>query len=253
MKLTLDIKDGNRIRETPEQTEYERIATVSGLTFTDARALRQALECPGLPRLYEPHPAHPSARCIARNAESVGDKSARIQLTYQTPGPKAPKGESQQVSIEVGSSVEEEEVDTDVKGNLLLVEYTDARGAVHKDYVTATLGRPMSCLVVRRQEPVSPGAKSRRYTGKVNAGAWQGGAARTWRCDGITGASADGGKTYDVTYAFTYKERTWDKIVKYLDPETGRAPVTPPVVKGKGIRTYQLYETANFAGLNLPI
>lgn len=120
---------------------------------------------------------------------------------------------------------------------------------------------PMMIFRYTRREPSDAyvGNKARQYVGTINELALfgdpndegSGDPPRTWLCSRIDGVSDDGGKTYNVTYEFQYNPETWDPVVVFVNPETGK-PVPFPVW-GESIRQVRVYRLANFFDLGLTI
>lgn len=192
--------------------------------------------------------------------------------------------------IEVGATVSQVETNKDYKGNTMFVGYkyptdynsdTGRANDIQVDSGLVTKLHPESTLNLTRRESFSPQTIAFDYVGKVNGVAWQGGAKRTWLCTGIVGRSADSGYTYNVTYTFQRRfddrrNKTWDAEILWIDPYTGKPPVLKTseidlseaselddVLKNyqddngvfikipAALRSYQIYETADFDELGL--
>jgi hypothetical protein len=65
--------------------------------------------------------------------------------------------------------------------------------------------------------------------GVVNTTAWGSAPSsmngpRTWLGESVRGMSNDGGLTYAVTATFHYRSETWDQLLTFVDPFTGKVP-----------------------------
>jgi hypothetical protein len=145
--------------------------------------------------------------------------------------------------IETGASASEESTNLDYQGKLIKLTYGDKEqsGTVQKLV-------PSRYWKTKRTINYDPKYEIKTYPGKVNAPGWSidpSAAARQWLCMNIASNSVDGGKTYDVTYEFLFKDPDWDETLIYTDPDTGRPPVDAVPVKK------QIYVEIDFNGLNL--
>lgn len=108
---------------------------------------------------------------------------------------------------------------------------------------------PQTVLSLERRTSTDPEPDATAFVGKVNQQTFRGKPARSWLCTAIEGVSEDNGLTWDVVYEFELREATWDADVVYIDPETDRPPEV--ITSGVELRTYQVYELADFGQLML--
>lgn len=66
------------------------------------------------------------------------------------------------------------------------------------------------------------------FEGKTNADIYTigliEGAIRTWKITTVRGVTRDGGISYEASITYQYRESTWDEVVPYIDPNTGKPP-----------------------------
>lgn len=254
--VTGPLAEGGHLEENDEGKEgYGAVYLVKDVAGTDQQILRNALAASGVPRRGQRHPTRPTAFVTHRRAVGTGGRTVRVTITYEDRGESDDPADER---IRVGTSLRTVETNKDVNGALLTVMIPGSKDQSG----TVSVERPISTIHVSRKEASSPGAKSRAYAGKVNGrGQFRlaGGdvAARTWRCNYITGESTDQGETWQVDYEFEYDKNGWDKEVAYIDPETGRIPealsdaAAGSITEIFGLRTFQVYEEANFNNLQL--
>jgi len=243
MATVMDITEGNRGTLTADGWSFERVAKVAGVGGVGHARLKNAVEADGVPSIGDAHPTVADCELVSIHPESESQDIVKLRLVYQTPP-------ALETEIEVGATLSEVTVDTDINGELMIVKYGEDET---KDQAAlVSIGLPRSTIRFRRREFESPGEKAREYVGKVNTAGWtvdSGAAARTWRCNAIVGRSADSGRSYDVDYDFEYDEETWDARVVWIKSETGRMP---PDLDENGRRRFQVYREKGFNGLNLP-
>ena len=256
------LEGGPRATLTDKGWSSARGATVSGLSAAGAARYAQARNALGV-ALHSPHPILPN--CQLQSIEIAFNESgsvARAVCNYEPVDdqglglPEPMPNNPQFAEIQVGSSLIQETVNVDADGELITVTYTDAEGNKHSQGGTISRVTPLSTISYRRRESTSPAAKSREYTGKVNAAGWKldpGAIARKWKCTGIIGSSSDGGQTYVVDYSFEYKLDGWWTHVVYIDPETGEPPSDVMNAANKDIAEHIVlrYKVIDFDGLNL--
>jgi hypothetical protein len=244
MAVEIDIVEGNRGRIEVDggasiKLEYERIAVVHGLAGTPSFRLNDAVfECAATEsdRLYvgAVHPTDSTAICDGIEFESEADDVVRLRFMYHTPA-EAVIG-AIDATIEVGASVVQETVNRYPSGALIVFTYNGKPWA-------PTLQKfvPQTTITETAWQYGSPGNEAKAIVGTVNNGATSFdpmAASRQWLCTGITGASRDGGKSYQVKRSYQFRD-TWDEEVVFTD-DTGRVP--KDAVVGNGIQLVQLYE-----------
>ena len=173
--------------------------------------------------------------------------AAEVNLVYRMRWPAAGNGT---YNLEVGTAVTEVETTKDYQGNNIVVSFNGESRIV-------SINKPVaeSTLIVRRLEVGSPGAKSRKYVGKVNSGPWSrdpDSKARQWFCTSIRGVSSDR-VHYEVTYEFQQRDETWDQEAVFTD-ETGRVPMEVadnPADHPDAIKRVRLVNEIDFAELAL--
>jgi len=230
MAVKLDIIDGNRGRITHDGWEFDRIATVTGLTGDGHARLYEASTVAGMPQLYSVHPSVPFCYLMEKSVESIDSETVQFRLYYKS-------AQVQLDTIEIGGTLSQGETSKDVYGNRIEVGYkypadyqlnTALQGQSHWQGGTCTVLLPQHSIIKSRREFYNPSSIAKEYLGAVNSGPWSldmTAAARTWLCTGIVGRSSDGERTYSVTYSFQYNADTWDLVARFLDPNTGKPPV----------------------------
>lgn len=119
---------------------------------------------------------------------------------------------------------------------------------------------PMHTVIARRLERESPGIwKSPAHSGTINSTLVFGDPIHFWLAN-IEGSSDDGGDTWNVTYTFQRNPDTWNSVIVYQDPETGRvgrdveAPENmTPGSTGNGSKVIQSRPATDFRLLELPM
>ncbi len=249
-------------KETEAGWTFARVATVRGVTGSGMAQLQNAVRVAGIPQLGTPLSSHPSAVVVARTPTPHGGGTFTIRIDYADQGYHDTPDDQ---SLEVGTSLESVETNTNIEGLLLQVKYN----GVWQKAASVGVLRPNSTIRISRTESKSPGKKSQEYVGKVNKhrGFRLAGASdikRCWLCQSITGSSRDKGKSWQVQYEFAYMPKMqnpdgteragWDYLAIYRD-ESGNVP--PDVIDGTWaegdlpIAMYTMYHEADFNKLNL--
>jgi hypothetical protein len=254
--VKVDLIDGSA-KYTREGWEFQRKAIVYDLATTGEGAISaHSRIAVAYTHLVAAHPdclvgqRHPSgvrSYLEEANLNAVDQDKVTFDLAYKPPEPNEFL-EGEQDEVEIGSSITQIETKKDATGALMIVEYGSP---AHQQAVTVNKSAPQTTISITRRENGSPGVKSRNYVGKVNTSGWAkdpGAQARTWMCTSIVGRNT-GGNVYEVNYQFQYRPETWDHTEVYIDPETGRPPYD--VVDGTGLKTFVIYQTANFNALSL--
>ena len=251
-----DLIDGNNALLTRTGWQLTRIAIVSGATGTGHSKILDAFNRLG-DNIGDQHPSLPTAYLMNISPMSISSDTVKFRLDYA----EYPFADT---VVSIGSTVSQIEANKDVNDEVFELEYTYPSDYHISDYASETittgaviaLYAPETLMTVRKHitgtnylEVVN---YSRDYVGKTNMSGWlihPTSPENTWLCTGITGETDDGGLTYLVTYSFHYREEGWDSEIVYMDPNTGKPP--SDVVDDVGIKTYQMYETANFNNLYL--
>lgn len=247
--VVLDIIDGFSGRLTRRGWEYDRIARVTNLTATGHARAEEAVAALAAHtesvQIGSQHPTSGGTYCEEIVPEHESTDIMTLRLVYRPPEDNdgAPS-EVEDFVIQVGTTLEQAQVNTDSTGEPITVEYDGkTQGCM------VSIGVPKSSAVIESVEAVSPADLSRDYVGKVNSVGWavDGSAeARTWRCDSIVGTSTDRGETFKVRREYSYDPDTFDQRVVYIDPDTGRPP--SDVVEGTGAKKVQVYEEVDLQG-----
>jgi len=255
MAVKLDIIDGNRGRLDHIGWEFERIATVTGLTGDGHAKIYAASTVSGMPILGALHPSVPYCYLMEKNAESIDSETVRFRLLYRT-------SRRLMDTIEVGGTLSQGETNLDINGNVMITTYTyptdhpieNYRGLQKAQSEIVSKLLPEHSIVISRLEFANPSPRAKDYVGMVNDGAWSldmSAAPRTWLCTGIVGRSPDNGVTYTVTYSFQYRGDTWDVSILHTDPATGKPPSEAGDPSDTVLNTYQIYPVRNFNNLGL--
>ena len=151
------------------------------------------------------------------------------------------------LSVAVSSFTESVEITKNVGGARITV--TDSDGVVRGQTITVPMSRAR--IGMQRKESAYPKARIDTYTNKLNASPWNGYAARTVRCEGISAETITNKTDWLVDYRFIYREEGWNAIeIVGIDIFTGK-PIANPT--GAQIALVDPYSTADFAALNITI
>lgn len=254
-----DIIEGHISEDASAGYSVERVFMVSGVSGAAHARGYNALNAPGVPRLFEGHPSIPSLFCSQRTATPMGDSSDRFRVTCRYKLPDfaiLQPDESAPGLISVGGGLSQVATQKDVDGNAISVTYTypddhgdkTLAGRSYTQGGEVGLMVPVTVLRETRRESVNPNFKARAYVGRVNSFPIWNGAARTYLCTRIEGESRDGGESYEVAYEFQYKPEGWDASVVFRDLKTNR-PIPNP--DAEALKTVPIYAGIDFGGLNL--
>lgn len=260
MSTTIDIIEGTII-ETADGYETTRVAIVRGVSGSAQVRQFNALNAPGVPRLFEQHPAIPGVICFRRQATPQADSKAifNVQLLYRTPEPAIlPPDPSAPGVVEVGASLSEQTTQRDADGNPITVSYTFPSTYADKQLAGQTFTQggdvriqlPITVLRETRRETQDPRVKSREFMQRVNKFPVFSGAARTYLCSRINGRTTDGGKSYEVGYEFLYNPLGWDATVVFRDPKTN-LPIAAPTADA--VKSVRIYSEIDFSRLRLSL
>lgn len=269
-EMTIDIVDVGEVSEDARGYRAQRKAIVSGMTGAGSAKLYRALTSgivqtsagERMPRYGDPHPAVPGIICIGRTARLNNDKGhCEVYLDYGVPDVlTSDPSDTAPPQIEVGATVIEVDTARDVAGAIMAVNYTieDPPGTFKTVKQTGTVRKqiPSVYFRYRRREPNSPGNKAKIHVGTMNETDVFNDPPKFWLCTGITGTSSDNGASYDVTYEFLRNDETWDAVVAYHDPTTGRIPTDVIFPSSQqtfpgGLARFVVYRTTNFYDLNI--
>lgn len=188
--------------------------------------------------------------------EATDNDKVEVTVEYGNPtGGESPPLPTEGALIEIGAVIRDVETnmaytgadDSTIREQIVLEHDYIVDDGVSSNVTTKkmspmlTVPTGLPFFRLSRSETVHPGELASTYVGTVNKDAWtnqgDGGGAdapRTWSCEEIIGQSDDNGLTYNVHYHLVYNYLKWDKIVHFLDPDTGEAP--PGLVVGKGVK-----------------
>lgn len=263
--LTIDIIDGGRLGVSSRGWRATRIAKLGGLTNASQAAIYAAMNSSSIttstgermPQYGDPHPGIPGIAVLDIEVGQVDKGIVEVAIQYGVPDlTLTPPSDTAPPQIEVGATVQEVETALDVNGNIMTVgKFVDTGDALVLEIQTGTVRKQIPSVYFRfqRREPYSPGDKARRFVGTMNATVVFDDPPKYWLCTGITGTSTDFGASYNVTYEFLRNDDTWDAVVAWIDPATGRIP-TDVFFNGSntgGLYRHVIYRTDNFYHLNI--
>ena len=244
-----NLTDGTRLEQTDQGYQLTVTYEVTGLTGSDGARLYDALSATGIP-------AYGAActitgltalKVVSRSVDPSGGTNARVTVVYRKPTAEEqpdPADDDDPPVETITASLASVKTNLDYNDALITVTHN---GISQNAEVEKQL--PVVVMKYRRKETQRPFTRAINNVGKTNNTTFEGRAARTVLCTNVTGESDDGGATYTVDYEFQYVPETWDALVYWIDPETNRPPAD--LVNGTGYKRVQIYETADFAGLNL--
>jgi len=211
-----------------------------------ARRIINALSTTGVPRRYDVYPGETGLFCTSVDCKPEDNENFRITATYGVlPVDEQAPSAVQTPKLSVSSSVQTAETTTDVNGDLMAVSYA---GDPEPQVATVEIQKPQTIMKYSRKEPTPP-LGFQEYVGKVNSAGWKGFPARVWLLSRIDATPTEDDTGYNVEYEFVYEPESWDKIVFYTDPTTGKVPIDVEV--GVGAIIYQVYHEADFNALNI--
>lgn len=281
--VKIDLTDNSRAvyKRGEGWAEVERSAVISGITETGQAQLNAAMTALST---YHASTAIGGAHQYMGglyldeiSPEAMGPGQVKCRLIYRRmtaaeAAATAGGSVTDEPVLQVGTTAQQIQSDVDYLQRPITLTYTDGVTT----YSNTPAGpvpkfEPRTTLHFERTEPASPADKSKLYVGKVNQAGWEfdtAAPARTWFCSSLVGVSNDKGASFRVSYDFEYRDWTWDEIVYYVDPTTGKPPEDiDPVdydhtddgngnlveldIEGNGWKRWQMYSTANFNDLQL--
>ena len=254
--VRVDIADGVSMTETFEADSATEVYDVSGILTTGQQALNDALNDPGIPAKGDAHSVKTWLIVRQKQAKQLKPGVVRVVVSYNVPDSTSSVPNPPQTgtgTIELGATVQQVKTSYDVTGTQMTLSHTYNPGTSQAQTVTvgaeADIFIPQHVLREVRLENASPHSIAKTYVGKINSlGIW-GYFAKELLCTRITGTSNDGGTSYTVTYEFQYNADTWDALLVYKDKKTGVPPTG--LVNGTGKKTFVVYPSVDFSGLNL--
>lgn len=270
MALIQDLIEGASITENESGFEVTRIFIVTEVSGDPASKMYQALNTAGIPIRGDFHPTVPSVQVDTRTATPLSQDQMRVEVTYRVlPSSSLPPGENEMPTITVGATVQEQETNLDINGEVMTVSHTYTEeeaaelpkrpnqvtnddGTVTEEQVgTINVNIPQLILKFSRREKRDPYDKAFEYVGYVNSSIFYNVNPGCYLCTRIEGTSTDGGKTYQVDYEFQFNNEGWFATVVYVDPEKN-APLSDATAEtDTDIRTFTIYGSKDFNALNL--
>jgi hypothetical protein len=258
MTAYVDVTRGNIAgrKDSDGWQELTTLVVVDGLSGSTDQILDDALIASGVPRMGQLHPSKSVLEVDELRPKAVSGSVVEITVVYRNKG-DTDSPEEVSGTIRIGTSLQSVTSNDDHEGKLIVVTHGTVTQAADVPRQV-----PQSTIHVSRRESASPGYKSQKYVGKVNAAnqfalAGENAAARTWMCTAITGQSSDGAKTFDVDYEFAYNEKTWDVARVIFRGADGRTPIgiLDPLgniqIESAVKTNVQIYTEANFNDLQL--
>jgi len=191
-----------------------------------------------------------SAALVSSDTVNVTVNYTRPELTKDKDGThKDSNGNF--VTMEINSALKSVEINRDIDGELLAVEFEDKLGVIDpknpgKTYtqVAVVQGTEVSeTRVFKGKTDVNPSQYS-SVVNKLNSDTWMGGEARQWLCTGLQTSSPDNGKTWQWSISFAKDPRKWKVRYNYVDPTTGRMP--KGLTTKNGIKESNVKDTVPF-------
>lgn len=273
-----DIIEGTRYSEDINSTgNLTRVFILDGVTASNGYEKPQAaLTDASVPLLGDPHPDTDlsSLLCVKKTAEPVADSPGKWKITLeyssdiQTGAQEEDEGgtvtftsalSAIQTNLDKdGTEIEVGSLDPDDKGNDATPDYSGAAPfTVPKQPVIVEKLVPQFVCRISRKETSNPALNIRDYTGKLNSSevtiAGVAFPEKTLLCTNITADTSDGGSNYIVNYEFQYRPAAdWKPRCVAINPKTG-APWPKIEDVTDGIKTPEIYETADFNTLNFTL
>lgn len=223
--VRLDIAEGNSGRFGVDgRWEFERVATVSGLSLAGAAQLKEAVEANGMPAHLSSHPTVTNCRLEEFIPRHVSPGVVEVRMVYR----EKDEADAQNGTIETGATLVQQSVNENAYGELMTAAWLGDGSAYQIQNGQVSVMFPQPTLVYSRREALDPGSNAELYVGAVNSVGWRlkpQAAAHTWLCTGIVGRTDDNMESYDVTYTFQKAaDVDWRVTVVAKDPETGKVP-----------------------------
>ena len=258
-----DLLEGNSGDLTIAGWSIDMIGVATGYTGPAEGNIYAAITDPstGCPQIGAQHPRNPQA--LLRRIQIVAFTPEDVRALFQY------RDVFSVANLSVGATLNQSETNTDFAGGLIGVEYTypddylldpslagktvKQGGLIAKDLPT------MSRRYVIKST-INPEQLAADFVGKCNSVVWKGFPIYSWRCDSITGDSADFGITWTTTLIFQYKRGNpqpgnpgqfegWGERAYFIDPQTGKPP--DDLEEGVGVRNVDTYEQIDFNQLGI--
>ena len=233
-----------------------RSMLVGQLVSIGAGRIYEAIEACGVNR-GDSLPGVPDVVCVERSATMLDTSTARVMLNYRIARPEVNIISGTSGQVEITTVVSERETEQDINGKQIVVQHTfetvDATtGEITEDLQqqirTVTVPEARSIETYTRIESDNPRDMIREYSGTVNKTKFLDRAERTWFLT-IHASTSNGGRTYNVRYAFEHRPETWDAEVVFLDRATGEPPTD--IQFGVGRTQPHILTSKDFWNLNL--
>lgn len=271
MTTVADIIESSLFSMTANGPEATRVFAVSDIGGDAPGRAYQATQVPGVPRYGDAHPSIPGIIVTSVRAAPASAQSTRqylVSVQYSTPSDieqVVATGENGPVSIELSTTVTEEQTRFDINGDLMSVTYSGpatiksinpytgedstvtANIRAYGYYPLTTYQVPRLQVSAKRIEPAIPRDAAGRFIASVNLRAWNGFPPKTWLCVGVNSQPSESGDTHQVQYDFLYAPETWRNrlVFKYLEQIPEQATF------GNGIEEYDVYKAEDFNDLGV--
>ena len=242
-----------------------RVAYVSGISgITDYSVLTSALDEAGVPAYGDTLTENTAnneyyMRLVERNPRLIDKDKVEIQLVYESilnspqflHDPRA-----NQILGSVRCSIQQKTSSTNKFGDEVTVQYTYPADDSYNRSGTDEQGVEFQYYEAQRSVVIEgikieqmPWLIANRIVGRVNSVPFSGEAVRTWLCTACNWRPGWQGRAvsnnhYYMDFEFQFDADTWDPVVRWIDPNTGRPP--KDLVQDVGIKTIEKLEEVDF-------
>lgn len=243
------VSDISASEQGGQVVEVRRLALVSGLTDDSFEAVYTALDTLSL-KAQSALLGHANLILMQRNPRVIDNGAAEVELVYRHFSENefqdlaAPPGPNSKLVFRTEAGLAEKMTQVDSAGAALTLTYIyPAADSCLPPRLKPTDSDAVRTTTQGGEAPVRIPTKTKRLSGtlsspdpdgvvdgirgKVNSGAWQGGAARTWLCTeaGYTPWDLeDGRSTYRYDFTFEYNADGWDPKTVFIHEITGKIP-----------------------------
>ena len=256
-QVIVGIVEGERATLTQSGwIRVEREVTVQGVSGTGDERIANAATAVGdngvtVPAINSAHPFLTDLYLQQIEPKSLSPSDVVLRLIYGPTDQSGAQAPLNEISVEVGGTGAQIEIEKDVAGDLMEIEYNGDKRKIKATIPAAEMG-----FTLRRREAVSETTIEERgahFIGKINSAAFRGRAAKTVMCENITGSSEDGGQTFVVSYQFRVRRdevplHRWQWTGAWQDQD-GFIP--EDIVDGTGIKQFDVIRTVGFGELGL--
>jgi len=260
-RISKDMLDGEVVLST-KGDRARRSFQVTELVGADFARLVSAAKASGLPQKGEPHPALSGVRVLDVTARPTNDPSiAIVDVDYGVPSASDISSSSDGAEVSITASLITEETTRDIFGNFLRTTWTfrfstadpgdpDGNRSIQEATLSSNIHRlevqvPTFSVQFTRIEKSPPLALTRKFSGKVNSGAFLNESQDAWLC--TISSTQQGPNEHRVVYSFTFNRRGWQAILTHTVDG-----VIPEDLTADGVQVKQVYSRRNFSSLGLP-